>query len=135
MQTRGKVGPALSRDGCAPMLGAIAWRTSWCSGESPRPVGRITGQRVRRKLYATGCSEGGVQTRCSTPGSPWENGSLESFNGTCRDELLDRELVETLWEGKGLTERGRQTYNNQIRPHRALGDRPPAPEALVPREA
>ena len=76
----------------------------------------------------------GVQTLFLTPGSPWENGALESFNGTGRDERLDRELVDTFWEVKGLTERWRQTYN-QIRPQSALGYRPPAPEAIVPRDA
>ncbi len=56
---------------------------------------------------------------------------LASFNGKLRDELLDRELFYTLLEVRVLTERYRQTYN-QVRPHSALGYRPPAPEALLP---
>jgi transposase InsO family protein len=62
------------------------------------------------------------------PGSPWENGYIESFNGKLRDELLDREIFDTLLEAKVLIERWRREYNT-IRPHSALGYRPPAPEA------
>jgi len=67
------------------------------------------------------------------PGSPWENGSVESFNGKLRDELLNRELFATLWEVQVLVERWRRHYN-QIRPHRALGMRPPAPETIAPQQ-
>ena len=65
------------------------------------------------------------------PGSPWENGYIESFNGKLRDELLDREIFYTLLEVKVLTEQYRQTYN-RVRPHSSLGYRPPAPETLLP---
>jgi putative transposase len=66
-----------------------------------------------------------------TPGSPWGNGYIESFNGKLRDELVNRELFDTLWEVKVLVERWRQTYN-LIRPHSSLGYRPPAPETIAP---
>lgn len=65
------------------------------------------------------------------PGSPWENGYVESFNGKLRDELLNGEIFYTLKEAQVLVERWRQTYN-RIRPHSALGYRPPAPEAVEP---
>jgi transposase InsO family protein len=71
----------------------------------------------------------GVQTLYIEPGSPWENGYVESFNGKLRDELLDREIFYTLQEAKVLIEQWRQHYN-RIRPHSALGYRPPAPEAI-----
>ena len=71
-----------------------------------------------------------VQTLFIEPGSPWENGSVESFTGTLRDELLDRELFYTLTEAKILIERWRREYNT-IRPHSALDYRPPAPEAVT----
>jgi transposase InsO family protein len=71
----------------------------------------------------------GVKTLFIAPGSPWENGYIESFNGKLRDELLDREIFYTLGEAKVLIERWRQEYN-MFRPHSALGYRPPAPEAL-----
>ncbi len=72
-----------------------------------------------------------VQTLFIEPGSPWENGYVESFNGKLRDELLDREIFYTLTEAKILIERWRREYNT-VRPHSALGYRPPVPEAVKP---
>ena len=63
------------------------------------------------------------------PGSPWEHGYSESFNGKLRDELLDGEIFHTLMEAKVLIERWREHYN-RFRPHSSLGYRPPAPEAV-----
>ena len=71
-----------------------------------------------------------VPTLFIEPGSPWENGYVESFNGKLRDELLDREIFYTLTEATVLIERWRRHYNT-VRPHSALGYRPPAPEATV----
>ena len=76
----------------------------------------------------------GVKTLFIEPGSPWENGYNESFNGKFRDEFLDRELLATLAEARVLTERWRRHYNTE-RPHSALGYRPPAPETIAPRPA
>ena len=72
----------------------------------------------------------GVQTLFITPGSPWENGYVESLNGKLRDELLNREVFETLLEARVLIERWREHYNT-VRPHSALGYRPPAPETIA----
>ena len=72
-----------------------------------------------------------VQTLFIERGSPWENGYVESFNGKLRDELLARETFYTLTEAKILIERWRRQYNT-VRPHSALGYRPPAPEAVRP---
>ena len=72
----------------------------------------------------------GVGTLFIEPGSPWENGYNESFNGKLRDELLNREIFYTLEEAKVLIEDWRREYNT-IRPHSALGYSPPAPEALA----
>ena len=63
------------------------------------------------------------------PGSPWENGYIESFNGKLRDELLNGEIFTTLQEAKVLTEVWRRQYN-RVRPHSSLGYRPPAPETV-----
>ena len=71
----------------------------------------------------------GVKTLFIEPGSPWENGYIESFNGKLRDELLAREIFFTLREAQVLVERWRKEYN-RVRPHSALGYRPPAPEAI-----
>lgn len=73
----------------------------------------------------------GVKTLFIEPGSPWENGYIESFNGKLRDELLNREIFETLLEAKILIEQWRREYNH-VRPHSSLGYRPPAPEAIQP---
>ena len=72
-----------------------------------------------------------VETLLIEPGSPWENGYVESFTGKLREELLDREVFYTLTEAKVLIERWRRQYNT-ARPHSALGYRPPAPEAISP---
>jgi putative transposase len=73
----------------------------------------------------------GVKTLYIEPGSPWENGYIESFNGKLRDELLNGEIFTTLLEAKVLVERWRQEYNT-FRPHSSLKYKPPAPEAWLP---
>ena len=75
----------------------------------------------------------GTKTIYITPGSPWENGYCESFNGKLRDELLNGEIFYTLREAQVLIEQWRVQYNT-IRPHSSLGYRPPAPEAHYPEE-
>ena len=62
----------------------------------------------------------GVRTLFIEPGSPWENGYVESFNGKLRDELLNREIFYTITEAKVLIERWRCEYNT-VRPHSSLG--------------
>jgi len=73
----------------------------------------------------------GAKTAFVEPGSPWENGYVESFNGKLRDELLDAEVFNTLREAQVLIERWRLHYNT-ARPHSSLGYRPPAPEVVTP---
>ncbi|WP_338272356.1 IS3 family transposase [Roseicyclus marinus] len=73
----------------------------------------------------------GAKTAFIAPGSPWENGYCESFNARFRDELLNGEVFYTLREAQILIERWRRHYNT-VRPHSALGYRPPAPESIVP---
>jgi transposase InsO family protein len=63
------------------------------------------------------------------PGSPWENGYCESFNGKMRDQLLNGELFYTLKEAQIIIERWRIHYNT-VRPHSSLGGQPPAPETI-----
>jgi hypothetical protein len=70
-----------------------------------------------------------VDTLFIEPGSPWENGYVESFNGKFRDELLNGEIFYTLQEAQVIIERWRHEYNT-FRPHSALGYRPPAPETV-----
>jgi hypothetical protein len=75
----------------------------------------------------------GATTLFIGPGSPWENGYVERFNGKLRDELLNREIFYSLTKAKVLIERWRREYNT-VRPHSSLGYRPPAPEVVLPAE-
>lgn len=74
----------------------------------------------------------GARTAYITPGSPWENGYVESFNARLRDELLNGEIFCSLREAQIIIEQWRRHYN-QERPHSSLGYKPPAPEAVVPK--
>jgi putative transposase len=67
----------------------------------------------------------GSKTLYIAPGSPWENAYSETFNSRLRDELLDREVFETLKEAKVIVEDHRLDYNHR-RPHSSLGYRTPA---------
>ena len=73
----------------------------------------------------------GAKTAFIEPGSPWENGYCESFNARFRDELLNGEIFYTLKEAQTIIEQWRRHYNT-VRPHSALGYRPPAPETFIP---
>jgi putative transposase len=73
----------------------------------------------------------GAKTAYIAPGSPWENGFIESFNARLRDELLDGEIFYSLREAQVVIESWRRHYN-QVRPHASLGYRAPAPEVVVP---
>jgi transposase InsO family protein len=73
-----------------------------------------------------------VGTLYIEPGSPWENGYIESFNGKLRDEFLNGEIFYTLKEAQVLIERWRRIYNT-IRPHSSLGYKPPTPETFLPK--
>jgi transposase InsO family protein len=73
----------------------------------------------------------GAKTAYITPGSPWENGFIESFNARLRDELLEGEIFYSLKEARVVIESWRRYYNTE-RPHGSLGYKPPAPEVFVP---
>jgi putative transposase len=85
----------------------------------------FTAKEVRKWL-----SRLGVKTLFIEPGSPWENGYIETFNGKMRAELLDREIFTTLEEAKVLIEQWRKEYNH-VHPRSAKKYRPPAPEAIL----
>ena len=82
-------------------------------------------EAVRNWIKAVGAKIAYIE-----PGSPWENGYCESFNGRMRDELLNGEIFYSLREAQIIIERWRNHYNTK-RPHSALGYRPPAPEATI----
>jgi transposase InsO family protein len=95
----------------------------------PEHIRSDNGSEFTCKAVRSWLAKVGVKTLFIEPGSPWENGYVESFNGKLRDELLDREIFYTLLEAKVLIERWREHYN-RVRPHSSLGYRPPAPVAI-----
>ena len=85
----------------------------------------FTAKKVREYL-----SELEIKPLFIEPGSPWENGYIESFNGKMRDELLAGEIFYSIIEAQVIIEQWRWHYN-QIRPHSALGYKPPTPAAFI----
>ena len=99
---------------------------------APEHIRSDNGPEFTSKVVREWLPRVGVKTLFIEPGSPWENGYNESFNGKLRDELLNGEIFYSLKEAQILTERWRREYNT-IRPHSSLGYRPPVPEAFMPR--
>ena len=99
----------------------------------PEHVRSDNGAEFTAKTVRGWLSDVGVKTLFIEPGSPWENGYIESFNGKLRDEMLNGEVFTTLLEAKVLIERWRSHYNT-ARPHCSLGYRPPAPETVSPED-
>ena len=99
---------------------------------APEYIRSDNGSEFTAKAVRGWLARVGARTLFIEPGSPWENGYVQSFNGKMRDELLNRELFDSLLEERVLTERLRREYN-QLRPHSSLGYRPPAPVAIMPR--
>ena len=96
----------------------------------PEHIRSDNGSEFTAKAIRSWLNRLGVKTLFIEPGSPWENGYIESFNGKLRDELLNREIFMALEEAKVLIEQWRREYN-QVRPHSSLGYRPPTPEAIL----
>ncbi len=83
-------------------------------------------EKVRGRIAAVGAKTADIE-----PGSLWENGYCNSFNARFRDELLNSEIFFSLRKAQILIEQWRRHYNT-VRPHSAIGYRPPAPETLIP---
>lgn len=99
---------------------------------TPEYIRSDNGPEFTAKAVREWLSRVSVRTLFIEPGSPWENGYVESFNGKLRDELFNGEIFDTLLEAQVIIENWRRDYN-RFRPHSSLGYRPPAPEALEPR--
>lgn len=97
---------------------------------APEHVRSDNGPEFVAKAVREWIASVGTKTAYIEPGSPWENGYVESFNGKLRDELLNREIFYTLKEAQVLIEAWRRHFN-AVRPHSALGWKPPAPENMV----
>jgi len=104
--------PAYLRPGNGRESTAKAVRGWLYTRAPPRGVASATPKRLRQQSQLIG------------PGSPWENGYIEVFNGKLRDELLNVQIFDTLFEAQVLVERWRNHYST-VRPHSSLGYRPP----------
>lgn len=100
------------------------------TSEVPEHIRSDNGPEFTAAVLREWLGKVGVKTLFLEPGSPWENGYVESFNSKLRDELLDREIFDSLPEAKVLIERWRRHYN-QVRPHSSLGYRLQVPETIV----
>ena len=97
----------------------------------PEHIRSDNGPEMTAKIVRQWLASVGAKTLYIAPGSPWENGYCESFNGKLRDELLNGETFYSLKEAKVVIEQWRRHYNT-IRPHSSLGYRPPAPQTSSP---
>jgi putative transposase len=97
----------------------------------PEHIRSDNGPEMTAKIVRTWLANVGAKTLYIEPGSPWENGFCESFNGKLRDELLNGEIFYSLKEAQVLIEQWRHHYNT-VRPHSSLGYRPPAPQTFAP---
>jgi hypothetical protein len=97
----------------------------------PAHIRSDNGPEMVAKVLREWLTTPGTKSLCIEPGSPWENGYCESFNGKLRDELLNGEIYYSLKEAKVVIEQWRNYYNTK-RPHSALGYRPPHPSQPRP---
>lgn len=98
---------------------------------APEYIRSDNGSEFTSKAIREWLDQTGVITAYIEKGSPWENGYIESFNARMRDEFLNGEIFDTLWEVQVLTERWIRYYNT-IRSHSSLHGRPPAPQTIIP---
>ena len=97
----------------------------------PEHIRSDNGPEMTSKAVREWLAKAGAQTLYIEPGSPWENGYCESFNSKIRDELLNGEIFYSLKEAQVLIEQWRNHYNT-LRPHSALGYKPPGPQTAQP---
>jgi putative transposase len=97
----------------------------------PEHIRSDNGPEMTAKVVRHWLAQLGAKTLYIEPGSPWENGYCESFNGKLRDELLNGEIFHSLREARIIVEQWRRHYN-AVRPPSSLGYRPPAPQTIAP---
>jgi transposase InsO family protein len=97
----------------------------------PEHIRSDNGPEMTAKIVRQWLANVGAKTLYIAPGSPWENGYCESFNGKLRDELLNGEIFYSLKEARVVIGQWRHHYNT-VRPHSSLRYRPPAPQTFAP---
>lgn len=95
----------------------------------PEHIRSDNGPEFIAKTFQSWLAKVGIKALRIYPGSPWENGYNERFNGTLRAEVLNAEWFATVDQAKTVIGRWIKQYNH-IRPHQALNMRPPVPETL-----
>ena len=113
-----------------PSVSGNARSGNRCRWRRPDHIRSDNGGEFTAKAVRGWLGKVGVKTLFIEPGSPWENGYNESFNGKLRDELLNEEIFYTLEQAKVLIEQWRR-HCNTVRPHSALGYRPPVPQTII----
>lgn len=120
-----RVGYNLTSDDVFDVLSCL-----FITEDIPTFIRSDNGSEFTAKILQNWLKELKVKTAYITPGSPWENGFNERFNGSLRDELLNGESFYSLNEAKVIIENWRKHYN-EIRPHSSLNYRPPAPKIIM----
>lgn len=120
-----RVARKLNHDDVIDALARLFWRYG-----TPAHIRSDNGSEFTAKRVRAWMGRLAVKPLFIEPGSPWENGYIESFNGKMRDELLNGEIFYSLKEAQILIEQWRKHYNT-VRPHSALGYRPPAPATIL----
>ena len=92
---------------------------------APQYIRSDNGSEFIARIVQRWLKEQKIKTIYIEPGSPWQNGFVESFHGRFRDECLNREQLWTLTEARVVVEDFRRDYN-QERPHSRLGYASPA---------
>ena len=137
MNTRENASPSTWAGGCVPRMFSNGLRTCRVQRGIPGHIRSDNGPEFTAKAVRSWLERLGVRTLFIEPGSPWENGYVESFIGKMRDEFLNMEVFDTLLEARVLCARWRREYNchrphSARRPHSGRSYRPPAPQAVEP---
>jgi putative transposase len=106
------------------MTSSKSWNGWWPSA-ARRSTSAATTSASSSLASSSWLAQRQVKTLYIEPGSPWQNGHVESFNGSLRDECLDREVMLSVAEARVLIEDYRRHYNEE-RPHGGIGYRTPA---------
>ena len=95
----------------------------------PKHTRSDNGAEFVAKRLSAWLEEKGIKPVFIEPGSPWENGFVESFHGKLRDECLNEEILWSRAEAQVVLDWYRHVYNRE-RPHRSLGYRTPEEAAI-----
>lgn len=106
------------------MIEALA--DAMCLHGIPENIRCDNGPEMIAKAFRKWVAKTGPKIQYIAPGSPWENGDCESFNGKLKDECLRQKIFYSLKEAQTVIGIWQNTYN-RVRPHSSLSYCPPAP--------